>query len=330
MVQGTWHAIGAVTLVGLCAVVSAFPAPADEPAQIIPRSNPRAGTPRSEIPAMLRVSSSLVEIPVHVTTATGSSVTELKKENFTIFEDGVQQTITHFAQDDAPVSVGLLLDTSGSMRNKMAKACNAATEFFKFANPEDEFFLIEFNGRAKLKIPFTQDWEEISGEIGRAKPFGLTALLDAIHLAVAQMKNARNMRKAIFILSDGGDNHSRHNLLQLKNALIEADAQVFAMGIFDVDYAVKHPSEERNGPQLLDEVALETGGRDFPIHSVSELNGIGVQLARQLRNQYVLGYSPTNAVADGRYRHVTLKVVRSSDESDLRTYYRRGYYAPLQ
>ncbi len=330
MVQAFRHAAALATFVELCAIGSVFPALADEPAQIVPRRISRAAAAAGlETQTVLRVDSSLVLIPVHVTTPYGSSVTDLKKEDFNLFEDGVQQTITHFAQDDAPVSVGLLLDTSGSMKNKMATVCEAATEIFKFANPDDEFFLVEFNGRAKLKIPFTQDWQEISSEIARAKPFGLTALLDAIHLAVAQMKHARNMRKAIFVLSDGGDNHSRRNLLQLRDALVESDAQVYAMGIFDADSS-KRSTEERNGPRLLNEVALETGGRDFPIHTGSELDNIGVQLARQLRNQYILGYSPTNAVSDGKYRRVSLKLAIPSAESSVRTYYRRGYYAPIQ
>jgi Ca-activated chloride channel family protein len=330
MAQGIRQPAALAVFLELCAIGPTLPVLADEPVQIVPRHNSLATASAVGTQTVLRVDSSLALIPVHVTTSHGSSVTDLRKENFALFEDGVQQTITHFAQDDAPVSVGLLLDMSGSMKNKMAKVCDAATEIFKFANPDDEFFLVEFNGRAKLKIPFTQDWQEISAEIGRAKPSGLTALLDAIHLAVAQMKDARHTRKAIFILSDGGDNHSRRNLLQLRDALLESDAQVYAMGIFDANYSVKHTPEERNGPRLLNEVALETGGRDFPIHSVSELDSIGVQLARQLRSQYILGYSPTNSAHDGRYRHVSLKLVLPIDSSDLRSYYRRGYYAPMQ
>lgn len=279
---------------------------------------------------VVRVNSSLVLIPVHVTTVTGSPVTNLKKENFALFEDGVPQTITHFAQDDAPVSVGLLLDTSGSMKNKMAKVSAAAREFFRFTNPEDEFFLIEFNGRPKLKVPFTQDWHEIAREIDRARPFGLTALVDALHLALGQMKRARNARKALVILSDGGDNFSRRNLRQLRDSLLESDLQVYALGIFDSGFTKRTTTEERNGPRLLSQVALETGGRQFPVHALDELAATGVELARELRTQYVLGYSPANSSADGKYRRVNLKLDFPNLGTRLQAYYRRGYYAPAE
>jgi len=279
--------------------------------------------------ATLRANSSLVQIPVHVTTVSGASVTNLSREDFVLFEDGVEQTITHFSQDDAPVSVGVLLDTSGSMRNKMAKVSAAATEFFKSANPEDEFFLAEFSERAGLRIPFTKDWEAIAHEIGRAKAFGLTALVDALHLAVKQMKHAQNGRKAIVILSDGGDNFSRRNLRQIRDTLMESDVQVYSMGIYDDD-SVKRTREERQGPQLLSDVALETGGREFPVYGLDELPATGAEIARDLRNEYVLGYSPTNGNADGKYRHVKLKLALPGRAPDLRTYYRRGYYAPAE
>ena len=267
-----------------------------------PLAKPAKAASAESSPALVRVDSSLVLIPVHVTAASGAAVTDLKKEDFALFEDGVRQTITHFAKDDAPVSAGLLLDISGSMKDKMAKASEAAAEIFQFANPEDEFFLVEFNGRAKLTVPFTRDWSEISKEIAKAKTSGMTALLDAIHLGIAQMKHARNTRKALIVLSDGGDNFSRRNLRQLRATLLEADVQVYAMGVFDGNYAVKRTREEREGPKLLDKVALDTGGRDFPIGKMGDLPEIGVQIARQLRNQYILGYTPP---AHGRRRQVS-------------------------
>lgn len=309
----------------------AFQNPADEQVQIIPRVKLRMPAPQSAPPqTVLRVNSSLVLIPVHVTTGSGAPVTDLKKENFTLMEDGVPQTITHFAQDDAPVSVGVLLDISGSMRNKVHKVSAAATEFFRYANAGDEFFLVEFNARAKLKVPFTHAWEDIAREIDRAKPFGLTALVDAIHLAVAQMKHAKNLRRAVVILSDGGENFSRRNLRQLRSALLESEVQVYALGIFDEGSPGKRTPEERKGPRLLSEVALETGGHEFAVNSLDDLSPTGVELARDLRSQYVLGYSPANPSADGKYRRVSLKLELPDRETKLQTYYRRGYYAPDQ
>ncbi len=315
-------------LVQFCAISFAFQWPSVGP---VPNVRVLAGaTARdSGVLPVLRVDSSLVLIPVHVTAASGASVTGLKKEDFLLFEDGLRQIITHFAEDDAPLSAGVLLDISGSMKHKMAKSAAAATAFFQSANPEDEFFLIEFNGRAKVKVPFTRDWPAIALEIARAKPSGMTALLDAIHLATSQMKHARNARKALLILSDGGDNFSRRNLRQLRATLIEADVQVYVMGMFDRDYSVKHTREERNGPRLLDEVALDTGGRDFPIGSSDELPNIALQIARELRNQYILGYSPPTLASDGKFHRLNLSLMPNV-ESAARAYYRRGYYAPRQ
>ena len=307
-----------------CTLAFAFQQAPDGPIGIIPRSIPRPASPSP----ILRVDSSLVLIPVRVTTADGASVTNLKKDDFELFEDGVKQTITHFAQDDAPISAGVLLDISGSMRNKMEKASEAATEFFRFANPQDEFFLVEFNGRARLAAPFTRDWAGIADKIAAAKPSGMTAMLDAIHLAIAQMKHASYNRKALVVVSDGGDNFSRRNLRELKETLIESDVQVYSLGVFDRDYSVKHTREERNGPSLLDQVALDTGGRTFPV-SLDALPRIGEQIALELRNQYVLGYSPAIPVTDGKYRRVNLKLAAPA-ENELRTYYRKGYYAPGQ
>jgi len=307
----------------------AFQAPADERVQIVPIVKSNKPAERLGPQTVVRVNASLVLIPVRVTTATGAPVINLKKENFALFEDGVPQTITHFAQDDAPVSVGVLLDTSGSMKNKVARVSAAAAEFFKFANPEDEFFLIEFNARARLKVPFTHEWQQITREIEHAKPFGQTALVDALHLALSQMKHARHARRAVLILSDGGDNFSRRNLRQLRSSLLESEAQVYAMGIFDSGPG-KRTSEERKGPELLSHVALETGGREFPVRNLEELPLTGLAIARDLRNQYVLGYSPANAATDGKYRRVKLNLELPNSGNKLQTYYRRGYYAPVQ
>jgi len=315
-------------LVQLCTAVLAFQNSQSGAVQIQPRVHAAEAAKRDTPEPLLRVDSSLVLIPVHVTSYFGATVTDLKKDDFAIFQDGIQQTITHFAKDDAPVSVGVLLDISGSMKYKMAKASQAAAEIFQFAGPGDEFFLVEFNARPKVTIPFTPDWGEVAAKIGGAKPSGLTAMLDAIHLGIGQMKHARNARKVLIILSDGGDNFSRRTMRQLRAALIEADVQVYAMGIFDTTQQGKISREERGGPDLLGEVALDSGGRDFPIGREGDLSEIGVQIARQMRNQYILGYSPDPLAVDGKYHQVNLKL--TSHSSDLRTYYRRGYYAPVQ
>src|ERR1039457_4834318 len=251
----------------------------------------------------LRVDVPLVLVPVHVITLLVASVTTLKRENFRLFEDNVEQTIGAFVKEDAPVSVGLLFDTSGSMRNKMRKSVDAASEFFKSANPEDEFFLIEFSEHPKLTVPFTHDADDVYGRLARARPSGRTSLFDALSLALKEMKSAHNLRKAIVIVSDGGGNHSRRT--------------------------ARHTAEGRTGPEVLEELAEETGGRILTVDKLDDLAGVCVQISHELRTQYLLGYSPVNAERDGKYRRVRVSLVATGNLPPLKPYYRLGYTAPL-
>ena len=302
-------------------------------ATITPRPSPRAATqpqPNERQP-VLRSDSSLVVIPTHVTTDAGSSVTSLSRENFHLTEDNVEQPIVHFDQDDAPVSIGLLFDKSGSMIHKMEKAAEAVAAFFKTANAEDEFFLVEFSDGVTLSVPFTPDSGRLFDRISHTKPFGMTSLLDAIDLSLAQMKKARHTRKAIVIISDGGDNWSRHSLREVRSRLLESDVQLYAMGIFDSDYLKKHEAETRNGPALLDELARQTGGRNYTVNDVNDLPAISAKIGNDLRNEYLLGYY-TAATRDGKYHKVNVNVslpeqMPPNKTPPLRTYFRKGYYA---
>ncbi|MDP8990301.1 MAG: VWA domain-containing protein [Acidobacteriota bacterium] len=277
----------------------------------------------------IRVDSALVLIPAHVTTSGGTSVTDLKRDNFQVSEDNVEQKITYFAKDDAPISIGVLLDTSGSMRNKMQRSSEAAATFFQTANPQDEFFLIEFNDRPKLTVPFTNDPDKLYRRVLHAHPFGRTSLLDAVHMASLQMKHARNSRKAILIVSDGGDNRSRFTPRQVQSDVLESDMQTYAIGIFEPDATRKLTTEEQHGPDLLEELAEATGGRHYRVDDIDQLASVAARVSTDLRNQYLLGYTPTNAGRDGKYRQVKVKVA-ASGTAKLRTYYRRGYFAPLE
>ena len=277
----------------------------------------------------LRVDSSLVLIPAQVTTRDGSPIMDLKRKDFRIFEDGAEQEISYFAKDDAPVSIGLLLDSSGSMRNKKQKSSEAAAAFFRTANTEDEFFLIEFDERPKLAVPFTRDTDLLYHEISHAKPYGRTSLFDAIHMALDVMKGARHERKALVIVSDGGDNRSRRTFTAIKGDVLEADVQLYAMGIFDAEGASHNSREEAEGPQLLDQLAELTGGRHFPVLNLGTLTDVSIRIGQLLRNRYLLGYNPTNGSRDGRYRGVKLDLATPLD-AGVRVQYRKGYYAPQQ
>jgi len=293
------------------------------PAVITPRASHNASTaPPSGI---LRSDSSLVVIPTWVTTASGFSVTTLTKEDFRLTEDNVEKKIDYFIKDDAPLSIGLLFDSSGSMKSKMAKATESVAAFFRTANTEDEFFLVEFNERAKLTVPFTPDSAAISNRIAHTKPFGRTSLFDSIDVALKHMKKARHTRKAIVIVSDGGDNWSWHTARQIRSQLLESDVQLYAMGIFDSELA-KSPAENRRGPALLDQLATETGGRHYPVDNLNDLPGISEKIGIDLRNEYLLGYYAGDT-RDGKYHEVKVNVTPPAGMSTLRANYRKGYYA---
>ena len=211
------------------------------------------------------------------------------------------------------------------MRGKMGKAAESVAEFFKTANSEDEFFLVEFNDRAKLTIPFTPDSGEISSRIARTKPAGRTSLLDAIQVGLKHMKKARHSRKAIVIISDGGDNWSWHTSRQIRSALLESDVQLYAMGIFDPELS-RSPAENRKGPALLDELAGQTGGRHYPVGDLNDLPAISAKIGTDLRNEYLHGYYAADS-RDGKYHQVKVNLSLPDGMPPLRANYRRGYYA---
>src|SRR5882762_1199507 len=278
----------------------------------------------------IRVDTTLVLIPVSVTDPMSRFVTGLDKENFKISEDKVDQEITQFSSEDAPLSVGIVFDTSGSMGAKLQRSRQAVAQFMKTANPQDEFFLIVFNDRPELVQSFTKETEEIQNRLTFTQAKGRTALLDGVYLAMNQMKKARNPRKAILIISDGGDNSSRYTETEIKNAVREADVQVYAIGIFEPMSGRGRTPEEMSGPGLLSEIAEQTGGRHFPVDNLSELPDVAAKIGIELRNQYLLGYSPKNATRDGKYRRVQVKLVKTTGLPQLRAMYRTGYYAPTQ
>lgn len=278
----------------------------------------------------IRIDSTLVLINVTVADPLGRTVTGLEKEHFRLYEDKVEQSVSHFASEDAPLSMGLVFDVSGSMGAKLQKSRQAAAQIFKTANPEDEFFLAQFNDRPELTVHFTNNTEEIQNRLTFTQAKGRTALLDAVYLAMNEMKRARNPRKAILILSDGGDNSSRYTESEIKNLVREADVQVYAIGIFEPVASRGRTAEELSGPGLLSELAESTGGRHFPVENLNELPDIAAKIGIELRNQYVLGYSPTRQQKDGKYHKVQVKLNQPKGLPPLKLYFRPGYYAPAQ
>jgi len=278
----------------------------------------------------IRVDSTLVLIPVTVMDPLNRVVTGLERDHFRIYEDKVEQKIAQFASEDAPLSVGLVFDASGSMGAKLSKSRQAAAQFFRIANPEDEFFLVQFNERAELTVPFTHSTEEIQNRLAFTNAKGRTALLDGVYMAMAQMKKAKNTRRALVILSDGGDNSSRYTESEIKNAVRETDVQIYAIGIFEPIHARGRTAEELNGPGLLNELSEQTGGRHFAVENINELPDVAAKIGIELRNLYVIGYAPANANRDGKYRRVTIKLNQPRGLPPLRPFWRQGYYAPAQ
>ncbi len=280
--------------------------------------------------ANIRVDSTLVLIPVTVTDPLNRFVTGLEKENFKLTEDKQLQEITQFSSEDAPLSVGVVFDCSGSMGSKLSKSRQAVAQFFKLANPEDEFFLVQFNDSASLSQSFTQNLEEIQNRLAFTQSKGRTALLDAVYLALHEMKKARNPRKALLLISDGGDNSSRYSEAEIKALVKEADVQIYAIGIYENTGGRSRTPEETNGPALLTEIAEQTGGRQYEVDNLNELPDVAAKIGVELRNQYILGYSPKNLTRDGKYRHVQVKLVQPRGMPLLRPFWKQGYYAPAQ
>lgn len=294
---------------------------------------PRAKPGPKEAPqvkANLRIDTTVVQIPVTVTDQLNRFVTGLEKENFRVFEDKAEQKVSYFSSEDAPLSVGIVFDTSGSMGQKLAKSREAVSQFFKTANPEDEFFLVEFNDRPELINGFTSSLEEIQNKLTFTQSKGRTALLDAVYLALHTMHKAHNPRKALLIISDGGDNSSRYTESEIKSLVREADVQIYAIGIFEPIGSRGRTAEELSGPGLLSEIAEQTGGRHFPVENLNDLPDIAAKIGIELRNEYLLGYTPSNGDRDGKYRRVKVQLVQPRGLPPLRASWRLGYYAPTQ
>ena len=310
--------------------------PDDPKVNITPRPKPSdKDTKQSELskrPASIRIDTTLVQIPVTVTDPLNRFVTGLEKEHFRLFEDKQEQTIVQFSSEDAPLSIVIVFDTSGSMGPKLQKSRQAVAQFLKTANPEDEFSLIEFSDRPDLVVPFTTDTEEVQNRLTFTQSKGKTALLDGVYMAMNQMKpgKAHNPRKAILIISDGGDNNSRYTESEVKNTVREADVQIYGLGIFEPMGSRGRTPEEMMGPGLLNEVAELTGGRSYAVENLNELADIAAKIGIELRNQYMLYYNPKNQTRDGKYRHVVVKLVQPRGLPPLKAFFRLGYYAPTQ
>ena len=280
--------------------------------------------------APLRVDVNLVTVPVTVTDAMSHTVTGLRKEDFVLYEGDTKQEIRYFAEEDGPISVGLILDLSKSMTDKIETERAAVESFFQNANPDDDYFVITVSNHPKLIASSTRSIRAIETELGLAVPDGNTALLDAIYLGVEQMHTAQYKRRALLIISDGGDNNSRYKLHEIKSILRESDVSAYAIGLFDS--ALFKTFEEYMGKKWLGEITDASGGRTVAIDTLSLLPDTAAAISWELRNQYVLGYKPKSSAADGRWRKIKVRVMPHgnappSNTPHLQAYYKKGYSA---
>jgi Ca-activated chloride channel family protein len=319
-------------LVTACAAVSllftgflAAPCRAQEP-QPGPAAPPPADTFKIQQGQPIRTETQITLVGASVTDPLGRLVTGLEQENFRVFEDGVEQEIVRFSSEDVPVSIGVIFDMSGSMSDKIDKSRQAAVQFFRTANPQDEFFLVNFNDRAQLISPFTASVDDLQDRLMYTGAHGLTALFDGVYLGLSQMRGAHNTKKALLILSDGGDNHSRYSETEVRKFVREADVQIYAIGLFDPDGGPT--PEEREGPGLLGDLTMMTGGRTFVVKNVNQLPDIATKISMELRNQYVLGYRPSQRAHDGKWRKIKVKLNPPKGLPPLTVAAKSGYFAP--
>jgi Ca-activated chloride channel homolog len=301
-------------------------------ARIQPRMGPSAldstgdATPSDQNPSKtrpLRVDVDLVLVPVTVSDSMNRPVTSLKKEDFALYEENEPQKIRYFSTEDAPISVAILLDVSKSMSNKIETEREAIVEFFNNANPEDEYFAIAFSDRPRVLAESTQSVDQLQGKLLAEEPGGPTAMLDAVYLAVSKLQSAHYERKAILILSDGGDNASRYKLREIKSMVEESDVQIYAVGIFETFFF--NTIEEKLGKVWLSEITDATGGQTVTVDNKEKVPEAAASISRAMRNQYVLGYRPTRT-AKAKRRKIKVRLT-SANERPLRAYYKQGYLA---
>ncbi len=276
---------------------------------------------------ILRANVDLVLVNVTVVDLAGRVVTGLESTNFAVLDDKNLQVIRYLSNEDEPISLVVVLDASASMASKIQEARKALTELIDESNPQDDFGLIIVGDKPMVALHFGDSMSEIQGAVDLLQPESATALWDSMYLGIRELRNSRYRRKAMVVISDGGDNHSRYTESELKSLLEEADVEVYAIGMFD-RYATR--LEEKKGPLQLDEVTSITGGRVFSVHDSVELSRAVTQISHELRHQYVLGYYPSNRIRDGKWRKLKIRCTKSASPEKLRLYAKKGYYAPAE
>ena len=276
----------------------------------------------SEFPAF-RADSTLVLVPVTVVDRRGSIVNGLASDAFVLTEDGVRQPIRSFSEEDAPVSMGIVLDLSGSMKGVLGAAKESLRALMKDANPADEAFLNAVSTSPRAYSGFTEKFDEILRKVAFEDAAGNTALIDTIYESLQQLRSGVHARKALLVISDGMDNHSRYSREELLRRAVESDAQIYTIAVSNLAPYTKPIAamEEKRGLLFLDELAAKTGGMSFIVHGPADIAAAAASIGRALRNQYTIGYVPSGNDRNGQWRRIKVKVA----DAGLRAYARAGY-----
>lgn len=286
-IQSRCHAVSfplryslAVTIL-IVTMTAANPQPADSEVSIMVR-NGRIQNQTTRV--NMRVDTDLILVPVTVTDSLNRPVADLDKTNFHVFEGGIEQRVSYLSCEDSPIAVGVLFDASASMRSKMVKSREAVAQFLTTVNAEDDFFLVEFSDRPRLAHALPSSAQEIQNALTFIAPQGRTALLDAISLGLHELRKSKKPRKALLILSDGGDNASRYSALEVRHMIRESDALIYAIGIFESSSISAPSSAELSGPSLLSAITHQAGGQMFPVSDIRDLADVASRIGTELRN----------------------------------------------
>jgi VWFA-related protein len=297
--------------------------PVDLMAQVAIEPRQRPGTQKPAMPAAdLRVDTNLVLVPATVYDPYNRPITGLERENFKIFDDKVEQAITSFSSEDEPIALGFIFDTSGSMQGLLPQGRAAAAELLKFANPEDEFFLVEFDTRPRLVIPLTSNTSRIGLEVMMTKAGSATALIDALFMGIHEIHKSTKTKKALVLISDGGENNSRYTPTEVRNVVKESDVLIYTVAI-----GAGHDADSESGLRWMTGVSETSGAHMFYARG-GELADIAEKIGIELRNRYVIGYAPSDRKRDGRYHRIEVRVVPPRGLPKLTAHWRTGYYAP--
>jgi Ca-activated chloride channel family protein len=335
--------VARIPALAVLAIASLFPSfilaqQNEEPARQGQKTKPELdskGPPQKQGGYKIGVTVDLVVMHTTVIDKNGHFVSGLKEENFKVYEDGIEQKISAFSQEDVPVSLGILVDLSGSMRSKVDQVTKAALAFIRASNPEDEVFLIGFNDQVDLLQDYTNDADEISDALENTVISGGTALWDAIYLGVEKAQRGTKPKKALIVITDGEDKDSYYKLDEMVSKVQESDAQIYSIGFLNaVPEKSIFGSWSKTGAEkahdALQRISEDTGAKAFFPKDTGEVRKIVAEIAHELRSQYSIAYSSTNNNRDGRWRRVKVSLQPGSLASANQIRHRRGYFAPKE